>query len=113
MVDHELQAVDDVEDGRVALVVGGLDRDQVGVRGDADVPAVERVAVRARGAVAGDQAGDVGAVAEGVGGGRGAGVDDRGRDHRASVASVRESRKSGRLPWMPVSMTATPTPLPV
>ena len=39
VVDDELQRVDDVEHGRVAGVVGGLDRDQVGLGGDADVVA--------------------------------------------------------------------------
>ena len=40
VVDHELQRRDDVEHRRVAGVVGDLDRDQVGVGGDADVGAV-------------------------------------------------------------------------
>ena len=40
VVDGELQAVDHVEDGRVAVVVGDLDRDQVRVGRDADVAAL-------------------------------------------------------------------------
>ena len=39
-------ARDDVEHGRVAGVVGDLERDQVGLGGDADVGAARRVARR-------------------------------------------------------------------
>ena len=48
VVDDERDAVDDVEHGRVAGVVGRLDRDQVRLRRDAEVPAAERVALGAR-----------------------------------------------------------------
>ena len=79
---------------------------------DADVPAAQRVARGAVVRVAGDDAGDVRAVAEAVAGGRGARVVTTAARSRARSV-VEESRKSGMSPAMPVSMTATPTPLPV
>jgi hypothetical protein len=44
VVDGELHAIDDVEDCGIALVVACLDRDEVGLRGQPDVLAVERIA---------------------------------------------------------------------
>ena len=62
VVHHELEAVDDVEDGGVAAVVGDLDRDDVRLGRDAHVARRQRVAAVAD-AVAGDQACHVRAVA--------------------------------------------------
>ena len=55
VVDRELHAVDGVQRGGRALVVGDLDRDQARVRGHADV-AARAVPAAAVGAVAGDDA---------------------------------------------------------
>ena len=79
---------------------------------DADVPAAQRVAGRAAAAVAGDQPGDVRAVAVLSSAVVRVRVGDRGGDD-ARARSRRRLRKSGRPPAMPVSITATPTPLPV
>ena len=79
-------ARDDVEHGRVAVVVGDLDRDQVGLGGDADVGAARRVGDSAVERVARDDAGDVRAVADLVAGAGRARVGDHvGRDARAAV----------------------------
>ena len=62
-VNDELQSVDDVEDRRVAVVVVDLDRDQVRVRRNAGVLAVQRVLLVTVRAVTGDDSRHVGAVA--------------------------------------------------
>ena len=111
VLDDERDAVDDVEDRRVAGVVGRLDRDEVRLRRDAEVAAAERIALRARlselpammpatcvpwpkPSPAVVAPGDV-----------------------TTFATMRDwplkSLKSGMSPAMPVSMTATPTPRPV
>ena len=64
VVDHVLQGVDDVDHRRLVGVVGDLERDQVGLGSDADVGAVRRVGDVAVERVAGEDAGDVRAVAE-------------------------------------------------
>ena len=91
VVDGELQAVDRVEDRPAALVVGRLDRDQVRARGDADVLAPGRVAEVAPGAVAGDDARDVRAVAVGV---RGASSRPGSSPPRRRRATPRPRRRS-------------------
>ena len=89
MVDDELQRRDDVEHGRGAGVVGGLERDQAGLGGDADVGAARRVAGVAVEGVARDDAGDVRAVADVVAGAGRARVGDHvGRDARAAVGAL-------------------------
>ena len=96
VVDDELDAVDDVQDGRVADLVGRLDGDDVGVRRDADVVAVERVHRRAVEAVAGDDARHVRAVAEAVAGLVGARRrDDVGDDARAPVRALEVDQVAG------------------
>ena len=64
VVDRVLQRRDDVDHRRVAGVVGDLERDHVGLGSDADVGAVRRVGDVAVERVAGEDAGDVRAVAE-------------------------------------------------
>src|SRR4029079_19268879 len=64
--DRELQRGDHVEDGRVAVVAGRLQSDQVRVRRDAPVAAAVRVGGGEVPAVAGDDARHVRAVADRV-----------------------------------------------
>ena len=67
------------------MVVGGLDRDEVGLGRDAGVGAGLRVTRGADGRVAGDDARDVRAVADRVTGARGARVGDHVGDARRAV----------------------------
>ena len=89
VVDGELDAVDHVEDGGVAVVVGDLHRDEVRPRSDAHVLAEDLLAVRVQQAVAGDQARHVRAVAVVVVRVLGARVRDGGGDHARAVPAGR------------------------
>ena len=64
VVDHVLERRDDVDHRRFVVVIGDLQRDHVGLGSDADVGAVGRVGDVAVERVAGEDAGDVRAVAE-------------------------------------------------
>ena len=89
VVHRELDPGDHVEDGGVAVVVGDLDRDQVGPRSDAHVPAVVPVVGRVQQAVSGDQPGNVRAVSVIVRGVRGARVGHGRRDNARAVPAGR------------------------
>src|SRR3984885_1126007 len=75
MLHRELQSVDHVEYARLARLVGDLDRDEVGIRRDADVVTVVRIPRAAIVAVAGDDPGHIRSVTVTVS--RGGGISIR------------------------------------
>ena len=84
VVVDKLQAGHNVGQGGVPLLVGHLHVEQVSTRGDADVLAFHQVAVAA------DDAGDVGAVAEAVGDVGGVGIDHHFGDDPLTTIGILE-----------------------